>query len=42
MQATKAWLQAQGTQFFQHDIIKLVYCWDKYLNVQSDYVEKSL
>jgi hypothetical protein len=39
MQARRAWLQAQGTQFFQDGINKLVYWWDKCLNTQGDYME---
>jgi hypothetical protein len=32
--------QAQGTQFFQDGINKLMEWWDKCLNVQGDHVEK--
>lgn len=40
MEATMAWLHAQGTPFFQDGIDKLVCQWDKYLSAQRHLVER--
>jgi hypothetical protein len=41
-ESNKCITPTKGTQFFQSSINKLVYTWDKYLNIQNNYVETSL
>jgi hypothetical protein len=34
------WMQTLSPDFFSTGTEQLVYCWDKYLNLTSDYVDK--